>query len=115
MRRFSAIVRRHSPLSGGVLPLAVLLGPVRRVPIAVPIQQMLVHFNKKRSGTAGRVTNPQLSVAFPPTCPLEPRTPLRKGERLQDKIEAQLGRLKAAPRLIQSFFRAPSVAYITDR
>jgi transposase len=42
------------------------------------------------------------------------RTPLRKGERLQDKIEAQLARLKAAPRLIQSFFRAPSVAYITD-
>jgi transposase len=42
------------------------------------------------------------------------RTPLRKGERLQDKIEAQLARLKAAPRLIRSFFRAPSVAYITD-
>jgi hypothetical protein len=34
---------------------------------------------------------------------------------LQDKIEAQLARLKAAPRLIQSFFKAPSVAYITDR
>jgi hypothetical protein len=42
------------------------------------------------------------------------RTPLRKGERLQDKIEAQFARLRAAPRLIQSFFRAPSVAYITD-
>jgi transposase len=42
------------------------------------------------------------------------RTPLRKGERLQDKIEAQLARLKAAPRLIRSFFRAPSVAYISD-
>src|SRR5246500_3471952 len=42
------------------------------------------------------------------------RTPLRKGERLQDKVEAQLARLKAAPRLIRSFFRAPSVAYITD-
>jgi transposase len=40
------------------------------------------------------------------------RTPLRKGERLHDKIEAQLARLKAALRLIQSFF-APSVAYIT--
>ena len=42
------------------------------------------------------------------------RKPLRKGERLQDKVEAQLARLKAAPRLIRSFFRAPSVAYITD-
>jgi transposase len=43
------------------------------------------------------------------------RTPLRKGERLQEKIEAQLARLKPAPWLIRSFFRAPSVAYITDR
>jgi len=42
------------------------------------------------------------------------RTPLRKGERLQEKIEAQLARLKNTPRLIRSFFRAPSVSYITD-
>lgn len=42
------------------------------------------------------------------------RTPLRKGERLQDKIEAQLARIKNAPRLVRSFFRAPSVAYISD-
>ena len=36
------------------------------------------------------------------------------GDRLQDKIEAQLARLKAAARPIQSFFRAPSVAYVAD-
>jgi len=42
------------------------------------------------------------------------RTPLRKGEKLRDKIEAQLAALKRAPRLVRSFFRAPSVAYITD-
>jgi transposase len=42
------------------------------------------------------------------------RSPLRKGERLQDKIDAQLARIKRAPRLVRSFFRAPSVAYITD-
>jgi transposase len=42
------------------------------------------------------------------------RAPLRKGERLQDKIEAQLARIKDAPRLVRSFFRAPSVAYIAD-
>ena len=42
------------------------------------------------------------------------RAPLRKGERLQDKIEAQLARIKDAPRLVRSFFRAPSVSYITD-
>ena len=42
------------------------------------------------------------------------RAPLRKGERLRDKIEAQLARIKHAPQLVRSFFRAPSVAYITD-
>jgi transposase len=42
------------------------------------------------------------------------RAPLRKGERLRDKIDAQLAAIKAAPRLVRSFFRAPSVAYITD-
>ena len=42
------------------------------------------------------------------------RTPLRKGERLQDKIEAQLAHIKETPRLVRSFFRAPDVAYITD-
>lgn len=43
------------------------------------------------------------------------RTPLRKGESLQDKIDAQLARIKNAPKLVRSFFQAPSVAYITDR
>jgi transposase len=42
------------------------------------------------------------------------RTPLRKGERLRDKIDAQLAAIKAAPKLVRSFFRAPSVAYVTD-
>ena len=42
------------------------------------------------------------------------RAPLRRGETLQEKIEAQLGALKRMPRLIRSFFNAPSVSYITD-
>jgi transposase len=42
------------------------------------------------------------------------RTPLREGEKLQDKIEAQLADIKKKPQLVRSFFRAPSVAYITD-
>jgi transposase len=42
------------------------------------------------------------------------RAPLRKGERLQDRIEQQLACIKALPRLVRSFFNAPSVAYITD-
>ena len=42
------------------------------------------------------------------------RAPLRQGEKLQDRIEAQLAAIKRIPRLVQSFFQAPSVAYITD-
>jgi transposase len=42
------------------------------------------------------------------------RAPLRKGESLRDKIDGQLAAIKSAPRLVRSFFQAPSVAYITD-
>ena len=42
------------------------------------------------------------------------RAPLRRGEKLQAKIEAQLSAIKRMPQLIRSFFNAPSVAYITD-
>jgi transposase len=42
------------------------------------------------------------------------RTPLRRGETLHEKIEAQLSAMKRMPQLIRSFFKAPSVAYITD-
>ena len=42
------------------------------------------------------------------------RAPLRQGEKLLAKIEAQLSAIKRTPQLIRSFFRAPSVAYITD-
>lgn len=42
------------------------------------------------------------------------RMPLRKGEQLSDKIEAQLAAIKRTPQLVRSFFKAPDVAYITD-
>ncbi len=42
------------------------------------------------------------------------RAPLRQGEKLQEKIEAQLAAIKRIPRLVRSFFKAPSVAYIAD-
>jgi len=42
------------------------------------------------------------------------RTPLRKGEKLRAKVEAQLEAIKKAPHLVRSLFLAPSVAYITD-
>ena len=43
------------------------------------------------------------------------RKPLRKGEKLREKIDAQLAAIKQAPALVRSFFLTPSVAYITDR
>ena len=36
------------------------------------------------------------------------------GERLREKIEAQLAAIKRTPQLVRSFFQAPSLAYITD-
>ena len=42
------------------------------------------------------------------------RTPLRKGDKLSEKIDAQLAVIKRTPELVRSFFKAPSVAYITD-
>jgi len=42
------------------------------------------------------------------------RRPLQKGESLREKIEKQLAKLQQMPRLVRSFFRAPSVAYIAD-
>lgn len=42
------------------------------------------------------------------------RRPLRKGEKLKDKIVEQLQALKQSPQLVRSFFLAPSVAYVRD-
>lgn len=42
------------------------------------------------------------------------RRPLRKGEKLREKIEEQLAKIQKLPSLIRSFFKAPSVAYIGD-
>ena len=42
------------------------------------------------------------------------RTPLRKGEKLQKKINPQLAIIKNTPELVRSFLLAPSVAYMTD-
>ena len=37
------------------------------------------------------------------------RTPLRKGENLLDKVEAQLAEIRRLPALVRSFFKAPSI------
>lgn len=43
------------------------------------------------------------------------RRPLQAGERLDARIEAALSAVQRNPKLVRSFFQAPSVAYITDR
>lgn len=43
------------------------------------------------------------------------RRPLRAGERLADLVHAQLADIARRPALVRSFFRHPSVAYISDR
>jgi len=42
------------------------------------------------------------------------RTPLRRGEKLSEKIGMRLATIKKTPSLVRAFFNAPSVAYITD-
>ncbi len=42
------------------------------------------------------------------------KKPLRKGDQLQSRIDADLQAIQRNPKLVRSFFRAPSVAYISD-
>jgi len=42
------------------------------------------------------------------------RSPLRTGERLAERVHAQLADIAAQPELVRSFFRHPRVAYISD-
>lgn len=42
------------------------------------------------------------------------RNPLRKGEKLKDRVDSQLQAVADDPELVRSFFDHPSVAYITD-
>jgi transposase len=42
------------------------------------------------------------------------RKPLMKGEKLQDRVNEQLLKIRQTPKLVRSFFKHPSVAYISD-
>ncbi len=42
------------------------------------------------------------------------RNPLRKGEKIRDRVDAKLQSMAEDPDLVRSFFGHPSVAYITD-
>lgn len=84
-----ALVREYVATTKGRLTLHFLPG---YAPDLNPDE--LVWSHVKRTGTA--------------------RRPLQKGEKLRDKIEEQLAKLQQMPRLVRSFFQAPSVAYISD-
>jgi transposase len=43
------------------------------------------------------------------------RRPLKSGEQLHERIDAQLAAVQSNSKLVRSFFQIPSVAYITDR
>ncbi len=40
--------------------------------------------------------------------------PLRAGEKLAEKVDSQLNKIRNNPSLVRSFFEHPSVAYIFD-
>lgn len=42
------------------------------------------------------------------------RSPLRSGEKLADRVHTQLSDIAARPGLVRSFFKHPSVSYISD-
>ena len=42
------------------------------------------------------------------------RRPLQKGEKLEPRVTAQLAEIGNNPKLVRSFFKHPSVAYIID-
>ena len=42
------------------------------------------------------------------------KKPLKKNEQLKDRVEKDLAKIKRSPRLVRSFFRAESVAYVLD-
>lgn len=42
------------------------------------------------------------------------RSPLKKGEKLQERVNQQLQAIGNNPKLVRSFFKHPSVAYISD-
>jgi len=84
-----AIVREYVASTHGRLTLHFLPG---YAPDLNPDE--LVWSHVKRTGTA--------------------RRPLHKGETLRQKLEEQLAKIQKLPSLIRSFFKAPSVAYISD-
>ena len=63
------------------------------------------------TGSLVEITNPEVPQAF--YSELKGRRPLQNGERPADRITTQLAEMARRPALIRSFFRYPSIAYIS--
>ncbi len=98
--------------------------PVHLVVYGLPAHKTM-QVREYVASTAGRLTRHFLPGYAPELNPDElvwshvkrtgvARAPLRKGEPLREKIDAQLAALKRSPGLVRSFFMGPSVAYIMD-
>lgn len=83
------VVREYVESTGGKLTLHFLPG---YAPDLNPDE--LVWSHVKRTGTA--------------------RRPLQAGEKLQERIDSELAAIQSNPKLVRSFFKAPSVSYISD-
>jgi transposase len=100
----------------------------RKTPVHLVVDGLPAHktaeVNSYVASTSGRLTLHILPGYAPDLNPDElvwsymkqtgvARKPLRRGEKLAEKIEAQLAAIKRLPHLVRSFFKAPDVAYIT--
>lgn len=101
----------------------------RKKPLHLVVDGLPAHKNavvkKYVAGTEGRLTLHFLPGYAPDLNPDElvwshakrtgvARRPLMKGEKLQNRVHEQLQKIGKNPRLVRSFFRHPSVAYISD-
>ena len=101
----------------------------RKKPLHLVVDGLPAHKNaavkKHVAGTEGRLTLHFLPGYAPDLNPDElvwshakragvARRPLMKGEKLQNRVHEQLQKIGKNPRLVRSFFKHPSVAYISD-
>lgn len=101
----------------------------RKKPLHLVVDGLPAHKNavvkKYVAGTEGRLTLHFLPGYAPDLNPDElvwshakrtgvARRPLMKGEKLQNRVHEQLQKISKNPQLVRSFFKHPSVAYISD-
>jgi transposase len=115
----------------GVLFVELLKGLMhwRKKPLHLVVDGLPAHKNKVVkdyvASTHGRLTLHFLPGYAPDLNPDElvwshakrtgvARRPLQKGEKLEERVRDQLQAIADNPKLVRSFFKHPSVAYITD-